>query len=159
MECPSHLRIGTVTTEQPRRFETDFAQAVCIAQSAVTADQVEYGLGYPITILTPNDETMFLKVWRSRFCILERKLTVGARIREQPPLYRLATVAQGRAIPPLTGGNVSEAQLLGTYDRLAGMFSFLFAAAFGCNSPFWKLRGNQCIDQMRRKTRPADISH
>lgn len=34
---------------------------------------------------------------------------------------------------------------------MAGMLAFLFAAAFECSSPFWKLRGNQCINQVCSK--------
>lgn len=41
---------------------TNIEQVVCIGQSAVTAAQVQYGLGYPASMLTSNDVTNFLKV-------------------------------------------------------------------------------------------------
>lgn len=50
---------------QPRGFavlNTNGEQIVCIAQSALTADQVTYGLGYTVEMLTASDVASFVKV-------------------------------------------------------------------------------------------------
>lgn len=61
MEYPTDFGTGTVVEVFSRAYANPY-QVVCIAQSAVTADQVAYGLGYPVEMLTSSDVTTFLKV-------------------------------------------------------------------------------------------------
>ena len=87
---------------------------MCVAQSAVTAIQVQYGLGYNVDLLTDNDLRKFEQVWPTLSPEIQvLRLTLSARIFEQSSLYYSAFLSKGCPIRASVCDDIPTPELLG----------------------------------------------